>query len=155
MDIKIDYLSNNPQFIETVAKWIYDEFIDGIRAGLTIETILKTIGDCNENKFPIRLVAISEGKCIGTVSIVKNDLKCRDYTPWLASLYVESSFRNMGIGEKLIKAVKDIVVNLGYKEIYLRTEHASDFYRKLNWQFVESCIDEYGLEPDVFKMSLK
>jgi N-acetylglutamate synthase-like GNAT family acetyltransferase len=92
-------------------------------------------------------------KCVGTIAIVQNDLKCRDYTPWLASLYVDKPFRNNKIGEQLIDKIKNVAAEgLGYSELYLRTEHAGDYYRRLGWQFVESCVDEYGVNTDVFRI---
>jgi GNAT superfamily N-acetyltransferase len=81
-------------------------------------------------------------------------LACREYTPWLAGLYVDESYRGEKIGVQLIERVKDIAKELGYDELYLRTEHASNYYRRLKWQFVESCYDDYDLKPDVFKVAL-
>jgi len=152
--LEIKYLSDNSVFTDVVAKWIYDEFIDGIREGVSYEKIVENFSKCQKDKLPVRLVAIVNGECAGTVSIEFNDLKCRDYTPWLSSLYVEKTFRGKKIGDQLIDRVKEIVKELGYSEVYLRTEHASEYYIKRNWEFVESCTDEFGLEPDVFKSSV-
>ena len=149
--MKIEYLSDNIAFAGQVARWIYDEFIENMRIGITYDEVLSNIKNCHKTELPIRLVAIVGEECAGTVSIVQNDLKCREYTPWLAALYVDKAFRNHKIGERLISCVKDIVKDLGYSELYLRTEHASGYYRKLKWQFVESCEDHFNLKPDVFK----
>jgi len=152
--MKIEYLCDDMGFVETIAKWTYDEFVDGIRIGLSYEDILRAKKICHKQELPIRLVALVDGVCVGTISIVYNDLECRNYTPWLASLYVDEQFRNQGIAVQLIDSVKGIAVQLGYKELFLRTEHASDYYRRLGWQFVETCEDEFGLKPDVFKLNL-
>lgn len=152
--MKIMYLSDHIGFAEDVAKWIYDEFIHNIRNGLDYEQILTSVKECGKTELPIRLIAVADEKCVGTVSIVRNDLKCRAYTPWLAALYVDKPYRNNKIGEQLIERVKGIVQDLGYCELYLRTEHASGYYKKMGWQWVESCTDEFGLEPDVFKLTL-
>ena len=149
--MKIEYLCDHIHFAETAAKWIYDEFIDGIRDGFSYETILESTKSCHKQNLPIRLISIDDDECIGTISLVSNDLKCRDYTPWLAALYVDNRFRNQGVGEQLIEHIKKITVQLGYKELYLRTENTSGYYRKLGWDFVENCIDEFNLNPDVFR----
>jgi len=150
----IDYLCDHIGYVDTVARWIYDEFVSGIISGHSYEDVLASVKRCNKQELPIRLVALAEENCVGTVSIVINDLKCRDYTPWLAALYVDKEFRNQKIGERLIDAVKDICVASGYNEVYLRTEHASDYYRRLGWQYVETCEDIDDLIPDVFLYEL-
>ena len=152
--MQIEYLTDYNNFTEQAAEWIYREFIQGIQHGVSYEQILNAFHECHKTKLPIRLVALENGRCVGTVSIVKNDLNCRVYTPWLAALYVDESRRGNKIGEGLIDRVKQIAKELGHDELYLRTEHASNYYRRLGWQFVESCDDDYDLKPDVFKIKL-
>ena len=149
---KIEYLTDYPSFTETVARWIYEEFIHGVRPGITFEKILEAVKNANKAKLPIRLIALVDGSCAGTVSIVSNDLRCRAYTPWLASLYVDPPYRKNKIGEQLVERVKEIAKELGYGELYLRTEFAGDYYRARNWAHVETCLDdEFQLKTDVFK----
>ena len=152
--MKIEYLCNHINYAEIVARWIYDEFINGIRDGFSYEDILNSRKNCHEEKLPIILIALIGDRCVGTVSVVVNDLKCRDYTPWLAALYVDKQFRNQGIGRQLTDSAKKVATQLGYKELFLRTEHAADYYKKLGWTFVESCHDNFNLKPDVFKCAL-
>ncbi|WP_010249916.1 hypothetical protein [Acetivibrio cellulolyticus] len=40
--------------------------------------------------------------------------------------------------------------NIGYERVFLRTETASEYYRKRGWIFSEDVIDEYGEETSVF-----
>ena len=151
----IEYLCDHINHADTVAKWIFDEFIDGIWVDTTYADILSSVKKNHKLELPIRLIALSDTQCVGTVTIKYNDLRCRNYTPWLAALYVDKDFRNKKIGEKLIDRVKTIVTELGFKELYLRTEHASGYYKRLGWEFIESCDDDYNLKPDVFKWTLK
>jgi len=148
--MRIEYLCDHIGFADTVARWIYDEFIAGIKVDLSYEDILAAITKCCRQKLPMRLIALVDDTCVGTVSLVQNDLRCREYSPWLAALYVDKDYRNQGIGEQLINAVIDVARKLGHEKLYLRTEHASDYYRKLGWAFVETCEDDYDLKPDVF-----
>lgn len=55
---------------------------------------------------------------------------------------------------KLINKVKKIVKELGYKTLYLRTEHTSEYYRKLGWEYVYKTQDEKGQETEVFRISV-
>ena len=152
--IKIKYLCDHIVYAETVAKWCYEEFVVGIRNDLSYADVLATMNKCYKQELPIRLIALINDKCVGTVSIVVNDLRCRTYTPWLAALYVDSDFRNQRIGRILIASVQSIVRQSGYTELFLRTEHASDYYRKLGWTFIETCDDSFGLKPDVFRLDV-
>jgi len=152
--MNIEYLSDHMAYAEDFANKIYLEFIKDIRHGISYEQVLAKVTNCHKTKLPIRLIALEDGKCVGTVAIVENDLKCTDYTPWLASLYVDPAHRGQKIAQRLIERVKSIVKDLGYTELYLRTEHTSDYYRRLGWEYVESHVDEFGLEPDVFQIAL-
>ena len=152
--MEIAYLADHMIFADDVATWIYTAFIKDVRPGVSYEQVLSKVKACHKSQLPICLIAMVDGKCVGTVSIVQNDLQCRGYTPWLAALYVDQAFRDNKIGEQLVARVKDIVKDLGYREIYLRTEHASDYYRKLGWEFIETCEDQFNLKPNVFKITL-
>jgi len=152
--VTIEFLADNMIYAEQVAKWIYNEFIVNKRSGISFEQILNSVNETHKNKLPIRLVAILDEQCVGTVAIVENDLKGSEYTPWLAALYVDEAHRKNKIGEKLIERVKAVVRDLGYDELYLRTEHAGNYYRRLNWEYVETRTDEFGIKPDVFRFLL-
>ena len=138
---------------ETIANWIYNEFIRNIRHGITYENVYSRFEAGRPGCLPMHFVALDKetGACVGTVSLVENDLKCRNYIPWLASLVVDKTCRNRGIGRLLIETVKNAAWDLGYETLYLRTETAGGYYRKLGWQYVEQCVDEYGLEPEVYR----
>lgn len=153
-NLEINDLSEQPQFADVVSGWIFNEFIKDVRDDLPFEKLAAHIRDCGKETLPIRLIAVLDGKCVGTVSIVENDLKCRAYTPWLAALVVDKELRGAGIGKALIAYAQKLARQMGYKELFLRTEHASGYYKKLGWQFVEKCADQYNLVPEVFKCVL-
>jgi len=106
---------------------------------MTYKQLLERIPNCHKDKLPVCLVAVVDCKCVGTIALVENDLKGKEYTPWLAALYVDPSFRNQGIGMQLAERLLEVAKEFGCKELYLRTETAGDYFRKLGWEFVESC----------------
>ena len=152
--MEIKYLCDNISFADTTAAWIFNEFIKGIKIDRTYDQTLAAIKNCHKDKLPIRLIAMENNICTGTIALVENDLKCRNYTPWLASLYVDVPFRSRKIAQQLIERIKIITGELGYTELFLRTEHASNYYKRLGWQYVETCEDLYNLKPDVFKCKI-
>jgi len=151
--MKIEFLCDEIQHAPAVTRWIFNEWVKHRVSDMTYEQLLGRIQNCHKDKFPIRLVALIDGKCVGTIALVENDLKGKSHTPWLAALYIDPDYRNQKIGMQLTERLKAVAKELGYKELYLRTETASDYYRKLGWEFVESYKDK-DLTPDVFKTKL-
>jgi predicted N-acetyltransferase YhbS len=145
-------LSLNKIYIPIVSEWIYNEFILNIQSGISIKYITNSFNNRKKNKIPLTFIAVKDTICVGTVSIVENDLtKRKDLKPWLAALFVKPEYRNQGLGLKLIyKTIKE-TKKLGYKKIYLRTETAGAYYKKMNWNSVYKTIDEYGLNTEVYE----
>ena len=80
--MNIDFLSNQPQKINEVSAMIFKEFVVKTGSGMKFEDVVKHFSNTKDNTFPITLVALENGECLGTVSILENDLKIRDmYKP--------------------------------------------------------------------------
>jgi predicted N-acetyltransferase YhbS len=151
----IDLLSNQSAFLNDVSNMIYKEFVVNKGSKKTFDEVFRYFSNTHSKRFPITLIAIEGNECIGTVSIFENDLKNREmYKPWLASLYTKPEHRSKGVGQKLITETLKVVKELGYKELYLRTENASDYYRNRGWSIVETIPDDKGQKIDVFKLGL-
>ena len=83
---------------------------------------------------PIRLGAIADGKCVGTVSLVACDLAQRpDLAPWVASVLVWPAWRGRGLGVALMAAIEQAAAACGYDAAYLFTPDAEAFYARLRW----------------------
>lgn len=151
----IDYLCRHPQYIKKTAQWTYDEFIRNTPRTADFNRVLAHFSSTSQTAFPITYIALVNQQCAGTVSIVHNDLKTQsDLTPWLAALYVSPEMRCQGIAQQLIAEACRCAEALGYKALYLRTEHTSAYYRRLDWDFVYHTTDDVGIETDIFKMML-
>jgi len=136
MKFEIVNLANAPQFIEQVAKCLYDEWDEN--DGRTLQdAIYRTRHSIFTDRIPQTLIAKSGDQLVGTVHIWQNDLKCRqDLSPWMAALYVKKEYRGQGIGTALQKACIETVKKLGYKSLYLITDHIG-LYEKMGWEFME------------------
>jgi predicted N-acetyltransferase YhbS len=151
--MRIENLVHYPQHINDVSEMIYDEFVVKANGKMTFDEVVRFFSNTKTHEFPITYIALENDVCIGTVSIFENDLKTQDrYKPWLASLYVKPAYRSKGIGQALIRKALQVTKELGYQRLFLRTEHASDYYRKLGWQFVSKAMDPKGLQTNIFKM---
>lgn len=155
-NMKIDFLLNHPEKVKEVSEIIYQEFVVNTGSRMDFEDVLNYFSKTKDDEFPITLIALDNGVCLGTVSIFENDLRIREmYKPWLASLYTKPEYRGNGIGQQLIDATIQVTKKLGFKELYLRTEDASDYYRNRGWTFVESLSDDKHEKIDVFKVKCK
>jgi len=122
---------------------------------MTFNNVVDFFSNTHSTKLPITFIAILDNQCVGTVSVFENDYKKRPhYKPWLASLYAEQNYRNRKIGMQLIKALLKHLIVLGFREVYLKTEDASEYYKNRGWTFVESVNNHQNENIDIFKYSL-
>ncbi len=153
--LKLYDLNDRPAHRDVLAKWIWDEFIDGQRQGVTFDDVIKLFDDSIGGDFPITLVAEWDGVPVGTVSLVAEDeIDDCPYTPWLASLYVVEAYRSRGIAQILTDRLMVLARKRGVTAMYLRTEHADGYYLARGWEKVEACIDKYGLDTRIYRTDL-
>lgn len=153
--MNIDLLVNRPEHIEDVAKMVYKEFVVPTSSKNKYEEIVDFFKETYANDLPITFLANVDGQCIGTVSVFENDWKERpQYKPWLASLYVEPSYRNKKIAFLLINYLLNHLKKLGYTQVFLKTENTSTYYEKRGWEHVETIQDEQNGNVDIFKYDL-
>lgn len=152
--VRIVNLKDYPQFIETVATWVFNEFTNP-NSDKDLDFIIKHFKDMNYETIPLSFIALEDEECAGVISIFENDLSTRpELTPWLAGLYVDETFRGHGIAKMLIGEVTKKCKEMNYKKVYLRTEHTSEYYKKLGWIILEETVDELGQETTVFYKEL-
>lgn len=149
--MEIVNLYDNQHCIPTVAGWIYTEFIENLRPGISLEDVTAALRGRQQRTMPLTYIARLNGQCIGAVSLVANDLKARqDLTPWLASLYVRPDVRGQGVARRLIDHVIEVAAALGFQTLYLRTETAGAYYTRLGWRKIDAVTDEFNLFAEVF-----
>lgn len=155
IEVKIERISQRPDKHADVAEMIYKEFAVKKEKPKTLNEVVELFVDETDGTLPIRFVALDGEEAVGTVSLVENDLTVRpELTPWLASLVVKSDYRSRGVGKLLLEETKKLAKSLGYQELYLRTETASEYYKKNGWTYLETTADAEFDKIDVFKVSL-
>ena len=151
---EIAYLCDHPEYAGAVSRWLYDAFVRRDDDDFAYETFHTYFQHNSKTEMPIRLIALADEKCVGTVTLIDNDFPGKTDTPWLGGLYVDTPYRNKGIGRNLINFVKRIAENFGYAELFLSTQNAGRYYQKLGWKRVETCVDASGRMAEIYRFEL-
>lgn len=132
----IDYIKNNVKHLETVNKWLYNQWGHHDPNGTEKEWLIEKRKKLNNSKLlPIIFIAFEDEIPVGTASIIKSDMKTHpELKPWLANVYVKKDKRNNGYGTKLVKRVLKEAKQHDFKKIYLFTPDKKTFYRKIGWK---------------------
>jgi len=136
--LSIAYLADYPQFLPTVANWVYTEW--GHHApDLTVHDYEATFRNhLVRDAIPLTVIALWDELPAGTASIFVQDMSIHpELSPWLAAVYVPVDHREKGIGSKLVAAIEDIARSLRLGRLYLWTPDKEHFYSQLGWSVIE------------------
>ncbi len=145
MKPKIEHLFVCPEHCMEVAGWIHREWwLD--KPGHSVATMAARLREAaTRERIPLSLVALRDGRPIGTVNLVENDNDERtDLEPWLAALLVVPEFRNQGVGSALVRALQDEAAGLGIRRMYLGTDIPA-YYKRLGARILASYPDDYRI----------
>ncbi len=141
MMIQINLLADHPEFIDTLAPWVWQHW----RALLDQDTLEDRVArfrkHLNRDTLPIAWVAHDGGQVMGTAALRVCDLPGReDLTPWLSGVYVAPQFRQQGIGQALSQALaREAHSRFGTSQLYLFTLDRQAWYAGFGWESIESC----------------
>ena len=148
-------LADAPEHMEEVSRWLWEQWSRA--KGFSPEDILyRTRHACQRDTVPQMLVAVMEGRPVGTVALWLTDVPTRlDLTPWMATLYVKPELRNYHIGQALQKASIEAAEKLRrYDWLYLITE-LDGYYEKTGWELVEHVPVGHGETEKIYRYPLK
>ena len=85
-------------------------------------------------ELPFGIALFCDDKLVGFCVLKKENLKKHlDISPWISDVMIFEKYRHKGYGRKLIEYAEKVLKNLGYKKIYVWTDQAPDFYKKLGF----------------------
>ena len=143
MNVEIVHLYEYPEHLESVARWIHEEWWAD-KPGHSVESMATRLKDAhNKDEIPLSLLALHRDRPVGTVNLVVNDNEERlDLTPWLAALLVLPENRGRGVGSQLVRTLSAEALRLGVRRMYLGTD-IPQYYSRLGAQIFESSQDGY------------
>jgi predicted N-acetyltransferase YhbS len=138
MTYQLVSLREQPQHLPTVAEWIYQQWWS--TTDTPPEAIQRWLtSHLGQDGFPTTIVAVTDGKPIGSVSLHETEADDRPaFRPYLGALFVTPVSRGLGLGVTLVRAIEHLAGNLGYPAIYLNAADALvPFYETLGWHVIE------------------
>jgi N-acetylglutamate synthase-like GNAT family acetyltransferase len=133
--VEIAYLRDHLVLAPALAQAHVDAF-GALLPDWTVEQALDELKTHDRRRaIPTTLIAVEEDDWLGSVSLLQNDHDdIRQYSPWLASLYVKPEARCRGAGRALVTRCVQEAAALGIERLYLYCTDAVDYYRGLGWR---------------------
>jgi GNAT superfamily N-acetyltransferase len=147
MLVEIVLLAHHPSAAPEVAGWLFREW--GYRnPGSTLERSIQRFWlRSNVDRLPIALLAIDEGKPVGTASLVEVEYPEDEPGPWVSGVYVLPQHRGKGIAAALMRRLEGEAVRLGARRLLLGAA-TPKLYRRLGYTATGAI--KYG-EPVMMK----
>ena len=97
MSIALKQLSESSKHLDTVGRWIYEEWWS--KRGRSLEDVLMWLRSHTKlDTVPYSVIALAEGEPVGSCCVIENDCIHRpQYAPWVAAVYVSPDFRRRGL----------------------------------------------------------
>lgn len=105
----------------------------------------------NKNVLPLGVALEDNGEIIGFCTLRENRLiNHLNINPWLCNLMIFDKFKGKGYAKMMIDFASTKLKELGYDKIYVWTDQAPDFFRKLGWKYEGKIIKNEGGEGLLF-----
>jgi GNAT superfamily N-acetyltransferase len=138
MKCEVKQLFECPQHMETVGNWIFHEWWSKRHdSAEVVFTWLRT--HTQKDKVPFTVVALADGTPVGSCSVIENDCVFRkQYTPWVAAVFVKPEMRHRGIASAALQEAAAIAVRAQVKGLYIDClAVTAPVYEKNGWRVYE------------------
>lgn len=141
--VTISNLSDRPEFFDQVADRIWRAWWQphGVPLAYITERMKEGL---TSGAMPRAFVAHLGPEFAGTASVIASDLDERpQYTPWVAAVWIEPSFRSRRIGRELIAHAARYALSTGVPQVYLTARPTRrSLYEELGWTVIEEGVGD-------------
>ena len=154
--MQISYLADQPQFIDTLARWTCEFWQPYTHSESIEDRIGRFRNHLNRITLPVAWVAHDRAEVYGVASLREHDLPGReDLSPWLGGVFVGENYRGRGIGKALCRMVeRQFHATYGDGPLYLFTLDAQQWYRGQGWELYGPCT-WYGHAGDILRKEVR
>jgi len=110
----------NDNILNIMTYWMYNWW--GVKEGYIFDAVKCFMKhSLQKNRLPQTYGLFLDDTIIGMFQFTYGDLNVRpDIYPWLANVYIDEKYRNMGYGRKLLESVPNIAKeNMNFNTIFL------------------------------------
>lgn len=135
--IKIVSITDIPEYRDTLVAYVTSHWPP------VIEHFKNVLDACFDTDTPLPqcFVLLEEKTIIGFYQIIEHELITnQNLSPWLSCIFIDENKRGQRLSEKLTTHGRSIAGQLGYKKVYVTTDHIQ-FYEKFG--FREIGIDTF------------
>ena len=140
MNINIISIRENPEYLERGIDYFSSKW--GIERRIYEDCISHSV--TTDSPLPRWYLMMRKDVIIGSYGLNTNDFISRqDLFPWLCALYVEENERGKQLGGMLLDHGRKEAAKLGYKKIYLATDH-NGYYERYSWKYIGHWVSSMG-----------
>lgn len=148
--VTIDYLAHHRAAVPAVVDWLSEQWFRDWHFSRR-QAIDEVCGRLNVSCLPMTLVALADGKPIGTASLVEDD----NPVSWgsvycLTGVYVAAPWRQRGVGRLLCQRAVLEARRLRVPGLALLTKDCEPFYARLGWHKVTDVAFPNGPRLEFF-----
>lgn len=138
-------LVDHPEWLEEAARWFArrwdvpeEAYRESMEASCGVRNVVPQWYVMREGDEPT-------GAIVAGCGIIENDFHdCPDLAPNLCALYVDERHRGAGLARQLLAHGRRAAGNMGYRRLYLVTDHEG-FYERCGWEHLGFARDVEGL----------
>ena len=107
------------------------------------EHTIRVIKDWEFEEWETPFVAMTDGRIIGMVTLMKTDYyPLPEIYPWVSTLFVSEEYRGNRISKRLIDFANEYANSIGFDTTYIPSEHTG-LYEKYGYSYLKD-ITNYG-----------
>ena len=138
MKVCLQQLSECPEHLETVGRWIYHEWWS--KRCDSPDTVFAWLRTHSEpDTVPYTVVALAEAEPVGSCCVIEDDCIHRpQYAPWVAAVYVRLDFRRRGIASMILREAASIAARACVNTLFIDClALTAPVYEKNGWEIHE------------------
>ena len=104
-----------------------------------------------EEGLPIGYACYDKDTLVGFCTLQEHNLKkYPEIYPWISSVMIFDEYRRKGYGTQMLQEIANKTKELGYHKVYLWTDQAPEFYKKIGYTYQQKVEKNEGGYGDLF-----